>query len=493
MRVFGRKESYTVKKGTFIPQAIKDREARKRRPVLSRLQPRLSLPARPAYMALPAAALALVIGFFAFEYVPAQSLPATPLVVVTTDEPYQHTALSFGLLPTLAAHETFEKAEQAFAANNTSFVAIDGTEGTIAVYQNGEPVFETTIEQAPSTHSWFQAPSGLYRVTSTEDRRFDAINKTYYSHVVRFDKNFLIHGAIETVDGVVVNESTRTGLKISDAAAADLQVLIKNEWPVLVHTPETAPQDQFVYQLNGPRLQARSYLAADVASGVELFGSAEDLQVPIASLTKLMTVVVAAEEYDLTSRIRLTQEQYVTTLVPRLQGRYEANLFSLLQLLMVESSNEAAEVIASHMGRDAFIAKMNEKAAALGMDATVFTDPSGLDNGNVSSAEDLLMLVQYISERHPFVWAVSMGEVEEFAPAAEFHNLDNFNEVKELTNVIGGKIGETEAARKTSVSIHEYTLNGEVRRVAIIILGTESRTDSVKSVDQFIQKQYAVE
>ncbi len=485
--------SHTVKKGIFIPQVIKDKEAAKRRTLFLPSQTRLALPTRPHYLALPVGALMLVVGFFAIDSLPAQALPATPVVVITTEEPYQHTTLSFGPEEALSNHATFKKAAQAFIENDTSFISLDGTEKTISLYQDGELVFETAIEQVPSAHSWFLAPSGLYRVANKNEKSYDAVNKTYYKNVVRFDKNFLIHGNVENTAGEVVEEPTRAGSKISDSAAADLMVLAGNGVPVLVHTPTAQSDTTFSYQLSGPRVQARSFLAADVDSGIELFGSGETMVVPIASLTKLMTVVVAAEEYDLSSRIKVSQERYVTTLVPRLQGKYEANLFSLLQLLMVESSNEAAEVIASHMGREAFITKMNEKASALGMSDTVFTDPSGLDNTNVSTAKDLLTLTRYISQRHPFVWAVSMGEVEEFTPSEEFLNLDNFNEVEQLTNILGGKIGETEAARQTSVSIHSYTLNGEARRVAIIILGTEARNDNVKAVDRFIRQQYAVE
>ena len=60
-------------------------------------------------------------------------------------------------------------------------------------------------------------------------------------------------------------------------------------------------------------------------------------------------------------------------------------MYSLLQLLLLESSNEAAEVIAGEVGREEFIKAMNAKAVQLGMLNTTFTDPSGLDDGNVST------------------------------------------------------------------------------------------------------------
>jgi len=109
-----------------------------------------------------------------------------------------------------------------------------------------------------------------------------------------------------------------------------------------------------------------------------------DRVVPIASLTKLMTALVAAEHINLDQDVRI-RGSGVTSLIPRLREGYSASMYSLLQLLLIESSNEAAEVIASVIGRDEFLRLMNEKAAAIGMEHTTFTDPSGLDDGNIST------------------------------------------------------------------------------------------------------------
>lgn len=454
---------------------------------------RLALPPRPAYLLLPALIAIVFIGFFAVQQAPAQSLPATPVVVITNDSPYTNTALTYGVSEALDSYDVFKKAEKVFIDNNTSFLLVDLEKNTISLYKDGKKIFVTSIEQTPTANSWLSVKSGLYRVTETQESVYDAVNRAYYQKSVKFGNNYIIHGTVATVDGEVVEAPERTGIRVSETAANDLLALIEDGWPVLVHTPAVAEADSFTYTINGPYVPARSYVVADVASGDILFQNKQTTPLPIASLTKLMTAVVAAEEYDMSSRIRITQEQYVNTLVPRLEGRSEANLFSLVQLLMVESSNEAAEVIAAHMGRDEFIKRMNAKAAELGMTSTTFTDPSGLDNTNVSSAADLLILTRYISEQHPFIWSVSMEEVEEFTPSEEFVNLDNFNEIKDIDNVVGGKIGETQAARQTSVSLHRHTIGGQERTIAIVILGTESRTNTVTAIDTFIERQYAAE
>jgi len=68
----------------------------------------------------------------------------------------------------------------------------------------------------------------------------------------------------------------------------------------------------------------------------------------------------------------------------------------LLYPMLLESSNDAAEVFAQSYGYDAFIAKMNAFVAGLGMTSTSFKDPSGLNSGNASNAHDLFTLAQYI-------------------------------------------------------------------------------------------------
>lgn len=137
---------------------------------------------------------------------------------------------------------------------------------------------------------------------------------------------------------------------------------------------------------------------ADLASGELLFVKHADRQVPIASVSKLMSAIVVLD-----SGAPLNEW---LTIVPRAE-RAPVNAYSririgselrradLLRITLMASENHAAYVLSRHHpgGRKAFVAAMNDKAAALGMHATHFVDASGLSAGNRSTAADLLRLL----------------------------------------------------------------------------------------------------
>ena len=114
---------------------------------------------------------------------------------------------------------------------------------------------------------------------------------------------------------------------------------------------------------------------------------------PIASITKLMTALVAVESgLSLDSRTQLIN-RWSTVLPKRTYTRLE-----LLTAMLVRSDNSAAESLAHDYpgGRTAFIAAMNARASQLGMTHTRFEDASGLSNNNVSTARDLVNLLEQV-------------------------------------------------------------------------------------------------
>ena len=166
-------------------------------------------------------------------------------------------------------------------------------------------------------------------------------------------------------------------------------------------------------------------------------------------------------------------------------------MYSLLQLLLVESSNEAAEVIAGQYGRSEFIAEMNTKATQLGMLHSTFTDPSGLSNGNTSSLGDLFTLAQYIHKNRTFIFEITAkNKVSTLGDTGEFTDLVNFNEVEELDNFVGGKVGETTAAGQTSVTLHTVSIQGSERTVVIILLGSTKRDEDVRTLMKYVEDRY---
>lgn len=148
----------------------------------------------------------------------------------------------------------------------------------------------------------------------------------------------------------------------------------------------------------GILLQSASALVTDQISGAVLYEKSADSVVPIASITKLMTAMVALDANPSLQEILTIGEEDVDTLKgthSRLHVGTRLTREEMLNLALMSSENRAASALSRHYpgGREAFIAAMNRKTQALGMTDTQFADPTGLTASNVSSARDLAKMV----------------------------------------------------------------------------------------------------
>ncbi|CAM8646028.1 DacC D-alanyl-D-alanine carboxypeptidase [Burkholderiales bacterium] len=146
-------------------------------------------------------------------------------------------------------------------------------------------------------------------------------------------------------------------------------------------------------------LKSSSVLVVDQISGEILFEKNPDSVLPIASITKLMTALVVAEaDLPMSEMLRITQEDadLEKGVGSRLRVGTQLTRGELMHLALMSSENRAAHALgrAYPGGMDAFVVAMNIKARQLGMSATQFTEPTGLNAGNISSPRDLVRLVE---------------------------------------------------------------------------------------------------
>ncbi|AVZ06381.2 D-alanyl-D-alanine endopeptidase PBP7/8 [Acinetobacter pittii] len=174
---------------------------------------------------------------------------------------------------------------------------------------------------------------------------------------------------------------------------------------VISSTPRVAPiRDTSGYNAQ-PSVSARAALVMDAQTGEVLYSKNTNASVPIASITKVMTAVVTADaRLNMSEEITLEQIDFAgaggknsssTLRVGDKMNRAEVLLFALMK-----SENPAAAALARTYpgGRPAFVAAMNAKARALGMNSTHYYESTGLDPRNVSSARDLGILVSTASQ-----------------------------------------------------------------------------------------------
>jgi D-alanyl-D-alanine carboxypeptidase (penicillin-binding protein 5/6) len=156
---------------------------------------------------------------------------------------------------------------------------------------------------------------------------------------------------------------------------------------------------------------ANASALVDVKSGRLLYSENGDQSMRIASLTKIMTAIVAIEHGKLADHVKTNK-----TAVGKegssiyLQLGEEMTLLNMLYGLMLRSGNDAATAIAEHVGgsEEGFVHLMNAKAEMLGLTHTQFKNPHGLDaEGHYSSANDLAKLTAYALRNPVFAEIVS--------------------------------------------------------------------------------------
>lgn len=153
---------------------------------------------------------------------------------------------------------------------------------------------------------------------------------------------------------------------------------------------------------SNPRLESDSAIVVDAETGKVIYSKNVDEVKPIASITKLMTAMVTLDAnmaLDETLTISDGDVDYLKHTTSRLPLGTKLTRYDMLRLALMSSENRAASALSRHYpgGKPAFIQAMNEKARVLGMHNTSFSDATGLTPKNVSTAEDLVKMVEAAS------------------------------------------------------------------------------------------------
>jgi D-alanyl-D-alanine endopeptidase (penicillin-binding protein 7) len=155
------------------------------------------------------------------------------------------------------------------------------------------------------------------------------------------------------------------------------------------------------------RLRSGAVLVLDQQSGTPLFAKNTDQVMPIASITKLMTAMVVLDSgLPLLETVSIDNPDVDRIKGSRSKLKVGTTLMraEMLKLALMASENRAASALARNYpgGTQAFVAAMNEKAAELGMMNSRFVDATGLNPGNVSTADDLAIMVD-AAHKYPLI------------------------------------------------------------------------------------------
>ncbi len=373
-------------------------------------------------------------------------------------------------------------------ATTGKFIHADLEAMSLTLFEDGAVVETLPILSKGKPGSPWETPAGLYQIRTKEETHFSSIGEVWMPKSMQFFGNFFIHGWPHYGDGSPVADGYSGGcirLATEDAARVFAFASIGTVIGVHTNVERTASEDPGHYYTRSnapkpPMLSAKSYLVADIDTREVLLEKNMDATHPIASVSKLMTSLVSLE---------VVNQFLVTTVSKRavdtegfsglLTVGEKISTGNLLYPLLLSSSNDAAEAIAEHQGRSAFINQMNAKARSIGMHQTSFEDPSGLSVDNVSTARDLFVLARHLhrSKRHVLDLTLQKSKsvpAVGYARANTWLN-NNYFITRGGEGYMGGKTGFTDEARHTLVAVFKLPLGEfEDRTIAIILLGSEN-------------------
>ncbi|WP_458412628.1 D-alanyl-D-alanine carboxypeptidase family protein [Schinkia sp. CFF1] len=223
-------------------------------------------------------------------------------------------------------------------------------------------------------------------------------------------------------------------------------------------------------------VSAEAAILMDSESGRVLYEKAAHKKMRIASITKIMTAILAIESGKLDEGVKVSRRAvYAEGSSVYLKHGEKISLEHLVYGLMLRSGNDSAVAIAEHVGGsvEGFVFLMNQKAQEIGMRDTVFANPHGLDDNenHFSTAYDMAILTKYAMKNEKY--REIAGTKVHFAPNPDSKWDRKWrNKNKLLTELYeystGGKTGFTKRARRTLVSTAEkdghnliaVTLNG---------------------------------
>lgn len=259
------------------------------------------------------------------------------------------------------------------------------------------------------------------------------------------------------------------------------------------------------WSVEEPEIDAKAVLAIIPGKNKILFQRNIDEKLPIASLTKIMAAAILLNKAEPKKEVMVKYSHVMT------EGENgdlvvgeKLSFANLLKIMLIASSNDAAEVIAEAVGeklrnsdnilkspRDFFVEAMNGAAINWGLESTYFATPTGLSDDDVSSARDLAFLTSRLLAEYPLIWEISALRAADARDSSGLinHHLVNTNELLfTFDDIIGGKTGYTETAGGCIIIIKKAPKQDE--NVIYIVLGSGDRFLNVKILMEWVNKAF---
>ncbi len=316
----------------------------------------------------------------------------------------------FGFEEYIREKITTEKAR--LINDKKSFIYLDFRKMELTLYQEGEIFQVFPIESKGREGTWWETAPGAYFVGDKVVTHFSSIARVWIPYGIQFYGNFFIHGWPYDSWGRPLLPGPSGGcirLKTEDAAV--VFKFAERGMPVLVFEEKIAgplpalipPKDSISF----PELSSENFMVADLDTGEILLSKEFDSEIHPGPLTSVMMALTGSEiinmERRITAKSWMIEDVEEKIILP--ERSYRA--LDLLEPLLLRSSKEAALVLSYFFTPEYFLAAMNVKAKAIGMNNTSFVDVTGASEKNITTLHDTAKMMKYIQQYRGFILEIN--------------------------------------------------------------------------------------
>lgn len=251
-----------------------------------------------------------------------------------------------------------------------------------------------------------------------------------------------------------------------------------------------------------PSVSAASALLIDNKTNQILYKKNEDQKMYPASITKIMTAIIVLENCNLDDVVTASYNAIMSVpegyTLAKIQIGEQLSVEHLLELLLLHSANDSANVLAEHVGGsiDSFVSMMNTKLNELGLKNSHFTNPYGLhDENHFSTASDLALLFKYCLKNETF--RRISGQASCAIPATNLYGTRSYNTTNELLipgssnyykYLTTGKTGYTSQSKECLVS---SGFKDDLELICVV-LGSENRFLDTRTIYEYGYSNYSI-
>lgn len=232
----------------------------------------------------------------------------------------------------------------------------------------------------------------------------------------------------------------------------------------------------------GPQISAKDAIVVDAATGAVLYSKNENSPHTMASITKLMTTLVFLDKNpNLDDLVEMVEEDDREGGEDFIRPGESAKLYDYLVASLLGSSNNATIVLSRSVGvrQEEFVNLMNQKAKEIGMENTKFVEPSGLLPENISTARDLVKLLNEVSKNSVITEITGMS-----SDAITVYPLSIKRYINTTNHLIGSmvfvKFGKTGFLEESLYNLAAEVYYKSGRPMYVVVLGSQTNEDRVQ-------------